>query len=30
LMLVNPSRLSVHGAAYRGGDSLAGWSSSLG
>jgi uncharacterized protein YukJ len=30
LMLVNPSGLSVHCAAYRGGDSLAGWSSSLG
>jgi hypothetical protein len=30
LMLVNPSGLSVHCAAHRGGDSLAGWSSSLG
>ena len=30
LMLVNPSGLNVHCVAYRGGDSAAGWSSSLG
>jgi uncharacterized protein YukJ len=30
LMLVNPSGLSVHCVAHRGGDPVAGWSSSLG
>ena len=30
LMLVNPSGLSVHCVAHRGGDPIAGWSSSLG
>jgi uncharacterized protein YukJ len=30
LMLVNPSGLSVHCVAYRGGDAATGWSSSLG
>jgi len=30
LMLVDPSGLSVHCAAFRGGDPVAGWSSTLG
>jgi hypothetical protein len=30
LMLVNPSGLSVHCVAHRGGDPVAGWSSSFG
>jgi hypothetical protein len=30
LMLVNPSGLSVHCVAHRGGDPDAGWSSNLG